>query len=111
MKNYEECMAWVQVINELKKRLPEGTALTPGNNSRDGKFTLYDVDPEAITRIAEECEGITAGKQDGEYYYVNVRLPHMPIAFGKSLHFRTDYCFFYRQTSGQERREAYNYIA
>lgn len=110
MKNYEECMAWVQVINELKKRLPEGTVLTPGNNSRGGQFTLYDVEPEAITRIAQECEATPTGKQDGEYYYANVRLPNMPVAFGKSLHFQTAYCFFYRQPSGRKRREAYNYI-
>lgn len=126
MKTYEEAMAWVQSVVDLPKQLPPGVAMISSTQGHNNRYTLKEVLPEAIKRVAEEYDVSVAGDVDGAYCYVDFTHPKLPtkeelqnaksglIPFAlfhvrkrSQKHFR----FFYRKTSGRDRSETKEYLS
>lgn len=105
MKDYDYCVAWMKSIWELRKSLPEGVGLCSTTQGQAGRFTLKEVDPEALAKLAQEYQAKLVEQAGGNVMYVDINYPihrHPKMGF-------TPLRFFYRKTSGRERREAYDY--
>lgn len=125
MKTYDECIAWADSILLLRRNLPSGVTLTSSTQGHAGRFTLKEVDPDAIRQFAIEYNAKISGSLLGEYCSVDVDYPlHKSyrelIADGmspldallrssKSKSNQLRLRFFYRKQSGRTRREDCEY--